>query len=204
MPTSQTLILDEIIQKPIPLRTRLLYRRRLQNQIQRMLRTAFRDEQKRTGLTQKELAERIGKDKSKVNQWLSIASNLTLETISDLLLGLGVDLDELSFTPFRNLVDEAAPKQPEPPSLAIKLQPVDSERAFWARQAAHAGQSPSTPQGFDNEEIYGDQSAINLLLSSEYLRNSTDRRPSGRSQSEISISPLSNYPRTIESAESAN
>src|ERR1700722_18727441 len=99
MTNSHTSILHEITHKPISLRTRLLYRRRLQNRLQRLLRRAFRDEQKRTGLTQKELAERIGKDKSKVNQWLSIASNLTLETISDLLLGLGVDLDELSFTP---------------------------------------------------------------------------------------------------------
>src|ERR1700733_13807570 len=108
MPTFQPSILREIAHsKPISLRTRLLYRRRLQNRLQRLLRRAFRDEQKRTGLTQKELAERIGKDKSKVNQWLSIASNLTLETISDLLLGLGVDLDELSFTPIADLVHEA-------------------------------------------------------------------------------------------------
>jgi transcriptional regulator with XRE-family HTH domain len=108
MPTSQTSILHEIENgKPISLRTRLLYRRRLQNRVQRLLRKAFRDEQKRTNLTQKELAERIDKDKSKVNQWLSIPSNLTLDTISDLLLGLGFDLDEFSITRMADLIYEA-------------------------------------------------------------------------------------------------
>jgi transcriptional regulator with XRE-family HTH domain len=108
MSTFQTSILHEIQHgKPIPLRTRLLYRRRLQHRIQRLLRKAFHEEQKRTDLTQKEYAERIDKDKSKVNRWLSIPSNLTLETISDLLLGLGVDLDELSFTPLADLIYEA-------------------------------------------------------------------------------------------------
>jgi transcriptional regulator with XRE-family HTH domain len=111
MSTFQTSILREIAHgKPISLRTRLLYRRRLQNRVQRLLRKVFRDEQQRTGLTQKELAERVDKDKSKVNQWLSIASNLTLETISDLLLGLGVDLDELSVTPMADLIYEADSK----------------------------------------------------------------------------------------------
>ena len=116
MPTFQTSILREIAHsKPIQLRTRLLYRRRLQNRVQRLLRKAFRDEQKRTGLTQKELADRIDKDKSKVNQWLSIAGNLTLDTISDLLLGLGVDLDELSFTPIAELLEDPRETTSEEP-----------------------------------------------------------------------------------------
>lgn len=120
MTTFRTSILLEIAHgKQISLRTRLLFRRRLQNRVQRLLRKAFRDEQKRTGLTQRRLADRIGKDKSKVNQWLSIASNLTLETISDLLLGLGVDLDELSFTAIEDLVDEAA--RPELTKLEVKM-----------------------------------------------------------------------------------
>jgi transcriptional regulator with XRE-family HTH domain len=111
MPTSQTSVLHEIAHgKPISLRTRQLYRRRLQNRVQRLIHRAFRDEQKKSGLTQKELAERIDKDKSKVNQWLSVSSNLTLETISDLLLGLGVDLDNLSITPIADLIHEADQK----------------------------------------------------------------------------------------------
>lgn len=130
MSTSQTSILHEIARaKPISLRTRTLYRRRLQNRVQRLLRRAFRDEQKRTGLTQKELAERIDRDKSKVNQWLSIASNLTLETISDLLLGLGVDLDDLSITPIADLHHEADQKTTnETVHFGMALNSLEAER----------------------------------------------------------------------------
>jgi len=121
MSTSQTSILHEIVYgKPISLRTRLLYRRRLQNRVQRLLHRAFRDEQKRTGLTQKEFAERIEKDKSKVNQWLSIPSNLTLETISDLLLGLGVDLDDLSVTPIADLIHETEDREKIKSAVILK------------------------------------------------------------------------------------
>jgi transcriptional regulator with XRE-family HTH domain len=109
MPTSQTSILFEIEHgKPISARTRALYRRRLQNRIHRLILGAFRDQQKKTGLTQKQLAARIAKDKSKVNHWLGVPSNLTLETISDLLLGIGVDLDHPSVTPMADLVHEQA------------------------------------------------------------------------------------------------
>jgi ribosome-binding protein aMBF1 (putative translation factor) len=111
MLTSQTSILSEIQgRKPISKRTKAYYRRRLQNRFHRLILTAFREQQKRNGLNQKQLAQKIDKDKSKVNRWLGIPSNLTLETISDLLLGLGVDLDDPSVTPIADLVHDADPK----------------------------------------------------------------------------------------------
>jgi transcriptional regulator with XRE-family HTH domain len=111
MSISQKSILSEIEQgKPISARTRAYYRRRLQNRIHRLILAAFREQQKQTGLNQKQLAERIDKHTSKINRWLGIPSNLTLETISDLLLGLGVDLDDPSVTPIADLVHEANQK----------------------------------------------------------------------------------------------
>ncbi|MGD0671161.1 MAG: helix-turn-helix transcriptional regulator [Candidatus Binatus sp.] len=156
MPTFQTSILHEIAHgKPISLRTRLLYRRRLQNRVQRLLRKAFRDEQKRTGLTQKEFAERIDKDKSKVNQWLSIASNLTLETISDLLLGLGVDLDELSVTRLANLImqtandiEEEEKASPPPPQLP-QLNPPPAAQSASALESQQNWNPPLLGLGDD-------------------------------------------------------
>jgi transcriptional regulator with XRE-family HTH domain len=107
MPISQTSILSEIQgPKPISERTKAYYRRRLQNRFHRLILATFREQQELTGLNQKQLAERIDKDKSKVNRWLGIPSNLTLETISDLLLGLGVDLDDPSVTPIADLIQE--------------------------------------------------------------------------------------------------
>jgi transcriptional regulator with XRE-family HTH domain len=127
MPISRTSILSEIEQgKPISARTRAYYRRRLQNRIHRLILAAFRQQQKETGLNQKQLAERIGKDKSKVNYWLGVPSNLTLETISDLLLGMGVDLDDPSVTSIANLISArdaltitATPKPPRTNLLAM-------------------------------------------------------------------------------------
>jgi len=108
MPISQTSILSEIQgPQPISERTKAYYRRRLQNRFHRLILATFREQQELTGLNQKQLAERIDKDKSKVNRWLGIPSNLTLETVSDLLLGLGVDLDDPSVTPIARLVHEA-------------------------------------------------------------------------------------------------
>ncbi len=114
MPTSQISILSEIEQgKPISLRTRKYYRRRLQNKFHRLILQAFREQEKKVKLTQKQLADRIDSRPEQVNRWLGIASNLTLSTLSDLLLGIAVDLDDPSVTPISELVEESQPRQQE-------------------------------------------------------------------------------------------
>lgn len=107
MPTSQaTLILREVERgQPISARTRAFQRRRLQNRFHRFILKTFR-EQQRKGLTQKQLAERIDSRPEQINRWLSIPGNLTLNTISDLLLGMAVDLDDPSATPLLELARE--------------------------------------------------------------------------------------------------
>lgn len=112
MPTSQTSILSEIEKgKPISLRTRAYYRRRLQNKIHRLVRQAFKQQETETGLTQKTLAARIDSDKAQVNRWLGIPGNWTLNTISDLLLGMAVDLDDPSVTRITDLIEDRKQKQ---------------------------------------------------------------------------------------------
>ena len=75
MPISQTSILSEIEQgKPISLRTRNYYRRRLQNKFHRLILQAFREQEKKVRLTQKQLADRIESRPEQVNRWLGIAS----------------------------------------------------------------------------------------------------------------------------------
>jgi len=116
MPTSQaTSILREITNsKPISEKTRAFQRRRLQNRFYRFILKTFKEQQK-NGLTQKELAERIHSRPEQINRWLSIPGNLTLNTIADLLLGMGVDLDDPSSTPLTKLVEQA-----ERPAEAVK------------------------------------------------------------------------------------
>jgi transcriptional regulator with XRE-family HTH domain len=130
MPTSQMSILSEIRgTKPISARTKAYYRRRLQNLMHRLILKAFRDEAKKTGLTQKELAKRIGSRPEQVNRWLGIPNNLTLNTIADMLLGIGVDLDYPTVTSIENLVLEATvPKTPPAPTNDHKAMIEELER----------------------------------------------------------------------------
>jgi hypothetical protein len=104
MPTSPMSILSEIEHgNPISLKTRAFYRRRFQNLFHRLVVRAFRE----TGLNQKQLADRIDSQTSQVNRWLGIPGNWTLNTISDLLLGMGVDLDDPSFVRIADLLRNA-------------------------------------------------------------------------------------------------
>jgi len=112
MPTSQAMLILHEVQhgKPISAKTRAFQRRRLQNRFHRFILRTFRQQQKNAGLTQKELADRIDSRPEQVNRWLSIPGNLTLKTISDLLLGMAVDLDDPSATPLADLAREAERK----------------------------------------------------------------------------------------------
>lgn len=76
----------------IPKREVFYYRRRQQNRIYGELASFFAQEAE-NGLTKKRLAERLQCDPALITRWLSGPSNLTLDTISDLLLGLGAEMD---------------------------------------------------------------------------------------------------------------
>ncbi|HTT76778.1 MAG TPA: helix-turn-helix transcriptional regulator [Candidatus Binataceae bacterium] len=119
MTISQTSILSEIENgNPISLRTRTYYRRRLQNRIHRLISQTFKQQQKSNGLTQKTLAERIDIDKAQLNRWLGISGNWTLNTLSDLLLGMAVDLDDPSVTNIADLVGQSTSHVPPSEDLA--------------------------------------------------------------------------------------
>jgi transcriptional regulator with XRE-family HTH domain len=74
--------------------------RRLRNYDRGMLRSAFvslfvsvmAEHRRRGGLTQQDLAKKIGRDKSAVSRWLSGSPNWTLDTIADLAGALDLEL----------------------------------------------------------------------------------------------------------------
>ena len=69
------------------------HRQRQKNRMLEILASFFAEEARRTGVTKKQVADALGKDPAQITRWLSSPGNLTLDTISDLLLALGAEMD---------------------------------------------------------------------------------------------------------------
>ena len=91
MTTSQTQFFSELAAghfgPPIPQAKRTYYRARLKSRLFGFILSKFVAEQK-NGLTKAALGRRIGKSDAVINRLLAGPSNLTLDTASDLLLGI--------------------------------------------------------------------------------------------------------------------
>lgn len=91
MPTFQTQLLNEVQAghdgPPIPESKRVYFQERFRGRIFDFLISLFVEEQK-NGLTKAKLARRIGKPPEVINRWLGGPSNLTSDSISDLVLGI--------------------------------------------------------------------------------------------------------------------
>jgi transcriptional regulator with XRE-family HTH domain len=77
----------------IPEAKRVHFQRRLRDQFFDFLRERFEREES-NGLTQAKLARRIGKSPEVISRWLNAPSNLTLDSISDLMLGVAAEEPE--------------------------------------------------------------------------------------------------------------
>lgn len=53
----------------------------------------FAEEAEKGAITKKTIAEMLGKDPAQVTRWLAAPSNFELDTISDLLLAMGAEMD---------------------------------------------------------------------------------------------------------------
>src|SRR5262245_15732170 len=91
MSISHTQLLNEIGAghdgPPIPPAKLAYFQERLRGRIFDFILGIFLEEQK-NGLTQAKLARRIGKKADVISRWLGTPSNLTVDTISDLLVGI--------------------------------------------------------------------------------------------------------------------
>ena len=89
---SQTSFLSEIISgEEIPVGKRAYFRERFRNNLYDMVVSEFQRQQQESGLTKAELTRRIGSRPEQVTRWLGAPGNWTLDTVSDLLLGLGCE-----------------------------------------------------------------------------------------------------------------
>lgn len=86
------------------------YNERLRNNVFGAVMEAFYNEAKAGRITKAQLARRLDKRPEQISRWFSGPSNLTLDTVSMLLLGIGAELDpQVSF--FR---DKAIPNYAHP------------------------------------------------------------------------------------------
>ena len=78
------------------------YRKRHKNRVFAALASFFAEEAERTGVSKKDIAARLGRDPASITRWLSNPSNLTLDTISDLLLALDAEAEPPEIVRFEN------------------------------------------------------------------------------------------------------
>jgi hypothetical protein len=97
--------LSEILEwKPIPEDKLVYFRERLRDRLHAAILDAFLVRSSERGLKQKDLATRIHRAEGQITRWLSTTSNLTLDSVSDLMVGLAMDFDGFPFTPVEKTI----------------------------------------------------------------------------------------------------
>lgn len=99
MTTFQTRLLSEVAAghdgPPIPEAKRVYFQERFRGRFFEFLIERFLLAQAH-GLTKAKLARRIGKSPEVINRWLGAPSNLTLDSVSDLILGISAEEPEMN------------------------------------------------------------------------------------------------------------
>jgi hypothetical protein len=92
MSTSQMQFLTEILEgEVIPLGKLAYFRERLRNRLHQLVIREFVRQEDINRLTRAELARRIGRAPEQITRWLGAPGNWTLDTVSDLMLGMGTE-----------------------------------------------------------------------------------------------------------------
>ncbi len=92
--SQQNTFLSEILEgQPIPTGKLAYFRARLSNRIHELVLEEFMRLEKEGKVTRAELARRINRKPEQVTRWLGAAGNWTIDTFSDLLLGMGCEPD---------------------------------------------------------------------------------------------------------------
>ena len=77
----------------LPERDVFYFRKRQKNRVFTEIASFFADQAELTGITKRDIADRIRRDPAQITKWLNEPKNITLDTISDLLLSLGAEMD---------------------------------------------------------------------------------------------------------------
>jgi hypothetical protein len=76
----------------IPLGKLAFFRERFRHELHQLVLRKFLALQDARGFTKRDLARRIGRKPEQVTRWLGAPGNLTLDTVSDLLLGMAAEI----------------------------------------------------------------------------------------------------------------
>lgn len=81
------------------------YRQRYKNRVFGALISFFASEAERVGLTKGDIATRLGKDPAQITRMLSNPSNMTLDSVSDLLLAMEAEAEPPAIVRFADRVE---------------------------------------------------------------------------------------------------
>lgn len=89
-----TPILSDVLDRKsvIPAGTLIYFRGRLSNRVHELVLSEFAKQEQANKTSRAELARKIGRKPEQITRWLGSPGNWTLDTISDLLLGMGLEL----------------------------------------------------------------------------------------------------------------
>lgn len=82
--------------EPIPKRTRAFFRARLCGRIYSLVLEEFARREQANEISRATLGRKIERDSAQITRWLGSPGNWTLDTVSDLLLGMGMELSPVA------------------------------------------------------------------------------------------------------------
>jgi len=130
MSTSQAQFLMEVLDLDnhdgISLHKLAYFRERLRNRLHQVILSRFLTLEDSRGFTRADLAHRIGREPTQITRWLGAPGNWTLDTVSDLLLGMASELD-FTATFLREKTDIDTPQKPHESLTSMASPPPSSQ-----------------------------------------------------------------------------
>ena len=141
MTTSQTPFLSEILgPEPIPSGKLAYFRRRLSNRIHQLVLAEFMRREQAGMITRAKLARKIGREPAQVTRWLGTSGNWTIDTLSDLSLGMACE-PSLSMAP----LSDAQTRSAHAENVADKVIIGSFGNGALLKAEARAGSTPNDP-----------------------------------------------------------
>jgi transcriptional regulator with XRE-family HTH domain len=135
---------SSIRNEPKSVRDIAYYRQRYRNRVFSKLVTFISEQAQRERLTKKDIAERLNKDPGQISRLLNQPGNLTLDTISDLLLAFDAEADPPEIFLFN---DRRAANYMHPLiARALKLQAQASDLQAKSSPAGAGELTPPRPK----------------------------------------------------------